>query len=163
MPAFLHDPEFWVLVATLVFVAVVWKPGRRALIGGLDARAAQIRTELDEARNLRDQAQQMLADYQRKQQDAVEEAEQIVVHAQQEAERLAGQSARALEETLQRRQRLAEERIAQAQAQALADIRAIAVDIAIGAAREVIAAQLDDRRRDALVEAAIAALPQQLP
>ncbi len=162
MPEFIRDPEFWVLIAALIALAVVWKPAKRSLIGGLDARAERIRSELDEARRLREEAQQMLAEYQRRQRDAAAEAEQIVAHARAEAERVAAAAARDLDAALERRRHLAEERIAQAEAKAVAEIRTLAVDIAIAAAREVIAEELDERRGTALIDAAIAALPQQL-
>ena len=99
------DPEFWVAVAAAIFIAVVWKPARKALIGSLDERAARIRDELDEARRLRDEAEQLLAEYQRKQREAAAEAEAIIAHAREEAERIAAQSARDLEQALARRQR----------------------------------------------------------
>jgi F-type H+-transporting ATPase subunit b len=158
----LADPEFWVLVAAAIFVAAIWKPARKALIGSLDERAARIRAELDEARKLRDEAEQLLAQYQQKEREAAAEAEAIIAHAQEEAERIAAQSARDLEQALARRERLAEERIAQAESKALDEIRAVAVDVAIGAAREVIRAQIDEERGAALLDAAIAALPQRL-
>ncbi len=161
MPAFLHDPEFWVLIAAALAVAAAWKPAKRSLIGGLDARAQRIRSELDEARNLREEAQRMLAEYQRRQRDARDESERIVEHARAEAQRIAGEAASALELALERRRRLAEERIAQAQTAAVAEIRALAVDIAIAAAREVIAEELDEQGGAALIDSTIAALPQQ--
>lgn len=156
------DPEFWVLVAVVVFVIVVWKPGKRAIIGALDSRAERIRQELDAARNLREEAQQALAAYQRRQQEGAAEAQAIITHAKEEAERIAAQSLRDLEEMLRRRQLLAQERIAQEETKALAEIRSIAVDVAISAARQVIAAALDERRGAALIDEAIAALPRQL-
>jgi F-type H+-transporting ATPase subunit b len=156
------DPEFWVLVAAAIFVAVVWKPVRKSLIGTLDERAARIRAELDEAKKLRDEAEQLLAQYQQKEREAAAEAAAIIAHAVEEAERIAAQSARDLDQALARRQRLAEERIAQAEMKALDEIRAVAVDVAIGAAREVIQSQIDDERGGALLDAAIAALPQRL-
>ena len=159
---FFHDPEFWVAVAAAIFIAVVWKPARKALIGGLDERAARIRSELDEARKLRDEAEQLLAQYQIKQREAEAEALAIVANAQEEAQRIAAQAAHNLEQTLARRQVLAEERIAQAEAKARDDIRAAAIDVAVAVAREVIASELDDRRSAALLDAAITALPQRL-
>jgi F-type H+-transporting ATPase subunit b len=156
------DPEFWVAVAAAIFIAVVWKPARKALIGSLDERAARIRGELDEARKLREEAERLLAQYQQKEREAAAEAEAIVAHAREEAERIAAQAATDLEQALVRRQRLAEERIAQAEQKALAEIRAVAVDVAIGAAREVIVSQIDEARGAALLDAAIAALPQRL-
>ena len=156
------DPEFWVLLAVVIFAAAVWKPLRAAVIGSLDARAARISAELDEAKKLRDEAEQLLAEYQQKEREAAAEAELIIAHAREEAERIAVQAARNLEQALARRQLLAEERIAQAESKALEEIRAVAVDAAIAAAREVIMAEIDEARGAALLDAAIAALPQQL-
>jgi F-type H+-transporting ATPase subunit b len=156
------DPEFWVLLAMVIFIVVVWKPARRAIIGTLDERAMRIRGELEEARKLRDEAEQLLADYRQKGREAEADAQAIITHARDEAERIAVQSARDLQQSLERRQRLAEERIAQAEAKALDEIRAAAVDVAIAAAREVIVAELDERRGATMLDAAIAALPQRL-
>ena len=159
---FLHEGEFWVLVAAIIFVALVGKKVGGALTGGLDARAARIRGELDEARRLREEAEALVAEYRAKQKEAMADAEAIVAHARQEAERIAAQSARDLEAALARRQRMAEERIAQAEAKALDEVRAAAIDVAIAAAREVIAAEIDAKRGSALIDEAIVALPQRL-
>ena len=156
------DPEFWVFLAVVVFAIAVWKPARRAVVGTLDERATRIRGELEEARKLRDEAEQLLADYRQKEREAAADAQAIIAHARDEAERIAAQSARDLQQSLERRQRLAEERIAQAEAKALDEIRAAAVDVAIAAAREVIVSELDERRGAAMLDAAIAALPQRL-
>lgn len=158
----LHEAEFWVLVAAIVFVALVGRKVFGALAGGLDARAARIRGELDEARRLREEAEKLVAEYRAKQQQAAAEAEAIVAHAKAEAERIGAQSASDLELALERRQRTAEERIAQAEAKALDEVRAVAVDVAIAAAREVITAQIDERRGGMLIDEAIVALPQRL-
>ena len=139
MAHLLGDPEFWVLLAVVIFVIAVWKPAKRAIIGALDSRAERIRQELEAASNLREEAQQALAAYQRRQQEGAAEAQAIITHAKEEAER-----------------------IAQEEAKALAEIRSIAVDVAISAARQVIAASLDERRGAALIDDAIAALPRQL-
>jgi F-type H+-transporting ATPase subunit b len=162
MTDLLHDHHFWVLISMAIFVVLVWKPARRTIIGGLDERAVRIRAELDEARRLREEAERLLADFQRQEREAAAQAEAIVAHARDEAERIAAQGARDLDQALQRRQRLAEERIAQAESKAVEEIRAVAVDVAIAAAREVIAAQTDEQRGGALLDAAIAALPQRL-
>ena|SRR5271167_1024390 len=162
MPHLFADPEFWVLVAVIVFIASVWVPAKRMLIGSLDDRATRIREELEAARNLREEAERLLAAYQIRQGQGAAEAEAIIAHAKTEAERLAAQSAHDLEEMLERRRRLAEERIAQEETKALAEIRGVTVDIAISAARQVIAAELDERRGGVLIDAVIAALPHQL-
>jgi F-type H+-transporting ATPase subunit b len=156
------EPEVWVLLAVVVFLIGVWKPARRVILGGLDARAARIRAELETARRLRDEAQEALAGYQKQQRDAAAEAEAIIAHARAEAERIAAQAARNLGETLERRQQLAKERIAQEEAKALSEIRAVTVDVAIAAARQVIVAELDEGRGVALIDMAIADLPRQL-
>jgi F-type H+-transporting ATPase subunit b len=162
MPHLFADPEFWVFVAVVVFIAAVWKPAKRMVIGSLDDRATRIREELEAARHLREEAERLLAAYQLKQGQGAVEAEAIIAHAKTEAERLAAQSAHDLEDMLQRRRRLAEERIGQEEAKALAGIQAVTVDVAISAARQVIADQLDERRGGALIDSVIAALPHQL-
>jgi F-type H+-transporting ATPase subunit b len=162
MSELLHDHHFWVLISMVILIVIVWKPASRAITSALDERAVRIRNELDEARRLREEAEQLLADYQRQEREAVSEAQAIVGHAKAEAERIAAQAARDLEQSLARRQRLAEERIAQTEARAAAEVRATAVDTAIAAAREVIASELDQRRGAALIDSAIAALPERL-
>jgi F-type H+-transporting ATPase subunit b len=159
---FLHEAEFWVLVAAVIFVVAVGRKVGPMITGGLDARAARIRGELDEARRLREEAERLVAEYRAKQQEGAADAEAIVAHAKAEAERIAAQSARDLEQALARRQRLAEERIAQAEAKALDEVRAAAIDVAIAAARDVIAAQINEPRGAALLDAAIVALPERL-
>jgi F-type H+-transporting ATPase subunit b len=158
----LHDPEFWVLVAALIFVVAVWRPVSRLIASGLDSRATRIRNELDEARRLREDAERLVSEYRAKEQEAAAEAEAIVAHARAEAERIAAQSARDLEAALERRQRMAEERIAQAEAKALDEVRAVAIEVAIAAARDVLTAQVDEQRGAQLLDAAIVALPQRL-
>ncbi len=158
----IHDPEFWVLIAFLVALAVLIYKAAPMVSGTLDGRAAKIKNELDEAQKLREEAQRTLAEYQRKQRDALQEAEAIVAHARVEAERAAQQAARDLEAALERRQRLAVEKIALAESKATAEVRNVAVDVAIGAVRQVLAQQLDPARRAALIDGAIAELQQKL-
>jgi F-type H+-transporting ATPase subunit b len=160
--AFIHESEFWVLVAAIAFVALVGRRAARALTSGLDARAARIRAELDEARRLREEAEALVAQYRAKHQEAAAEAAAIVAHAKEEAERIAAQGARDLEQALERRQRMAEERIAQAEAKAIAEVRIAAIDVAIAAAHDVISGEIDARRGSALLDEAIVALPQRL-
>jgi F-type H+-transporting ATPase subunit b len=162
MSELLRDPEFWVLVAGILCIAAIWKPVRRMIVGALDARGERIRAELDEARSLVEEAERALAEYQRRQRGAAAEAEAILAQACAEAERLVAESSKSLALLLERRRHLAAERIAQAQAAALQEIRSLTVDIAIAAAREVIAASLDAAKGGALIDAAIGALPQHL-
>lgn len=156
------DPTFWVLVAFVIFVGLVWKPGSKAVTQMLDERADKIRADLDKAAKLRSEAQALFADYQKKQRDALKEAEGIVAAARAEAERLSAQAATDLEQSLKRREQLALQRIAQAEQQALADVRAAAVDLAMAATRKLLTEKLDTARHEALIEGAIKELPGKL-
>jgi F-type H+-transporting ATPase subunit b len=162
MSEIFHDPEFWVLVAFVIVVVVGFIKLGPGIGKALDDRAERIKSELDEARRLREDAQKTLAEYQRKQRDALKEAEAIIAHAKAEAERIGRQAAQDLEAGVERRTRQAEEKIAQEEAKALADVRNTAVDIAIAAAREIIAEALDAKAGGVLIDQAIAALPQRL-
>ena len=158
----LHDPTFWVLVSFVIFVALVWKPGSKAVAQMLDDRAEKIRSDLEKAAKLREEAQALFAEYQKKQRDALKDAEAIVAAAKAEAEALSKQAAADLETSLKRREQLALQRIAQAEAQATADVRAAAVDLAMAATRKILTDKLDAGRQDALVDAAIKELPGKL-
>lgn len=161
-PSPLLAPEVFLLLALIATFAVVWRPAKRAVLGLLDGRADKIRAELDNANRLKEEAQATLAGYQRRQRDALEEAERIVEHARQEADRLRKQAVLALEEQLQRREAQAMERIAQAERAAAAAVRDAASDAAIAAARQVIADTLDTGAAARLIDDAIGELPGKL-
>jgi F-type H+-transporting ATPase subunit b len=136
----LASAEFWVAVSFVVFIAILMKAGVPGLITkSLDDRADAIRKELDEARRLREEAQRLLADYQRKQREADEEAKAIIEQARREAESLAAATQKSLAESVARRTKLAEDKIARAEAQAVGEVRSAAVDLAIAAAERIIA------------------------
>ncbi len=109
-----QDPTFWVAVGFLILVGLVAGFARKPIVTMIDSRIAGIRENLDQAASLREDAQQLLAEYQRKQRDAVKETEEMVTHAKTEAERLSKEGAEKLEEALKRREQLAIEKIAQA-------------------------------------------------
>lgn len=133
------SPEFWVGVAFLGFMGLLLYYGVPSLVTrALDERAEGIKRELDEARRLRDEARDLLADYQRKAAEAEKDAAQIVSQAQSEALALANETHRSLEEMLERRTRLAEEKIQRAEQQALGEVQAAAVDAAVLTARHII-------------------------
>ena len=139
----LYSPDFWVAVSFLAFVGILIKMGLPALITkALDDRADTVRKELDQARRLREEAQDLLADYQRKQRAADDEAKAIIEEARREAEAMKAESARTLKEQLERRTRLAEEKIARAEAQAVSEVRAAAVDVAMSTAERLISDKL---------------------
>jgi F-type H+-transporting ATPase subunit b len=154
-----HDPLFWVLIAFLVFVGILIYYRVPAEIGKmLDHRSEGIRKELDEARKLREDAQALLADYQRKAREADAEAQTIIEQAKREAEALAADSRKALAESLERRSKLAEEKIARAEAQALTEVRTTAVDTAIAAAHELLKTRVNGSTGDSLVSQSISDL-----
>lgn len=157
-----HDPYFFIGIAFLIFVAVVIWKGGKGILGTLDARSDKIRSELDEAQRLREEAQHLLADYKRRQREATDEAEGIIRQAEEEARRLREKAAKDLDETLARREQQAMDRIAQAEAQAAADVRNLAVDLAITATQQVLAKQLNEAKASELVDAAIKELPEKL-
>jgi len=134
-----------------------------ALLGAmLDARAAAITKELDQAKALREEAQTLLVDYRQRAERAQSEAANILTESRAEAERFAAESREQLKAQLERRAKQAQDKIAQAEAQALSDIRALAADMAVEAAEKLIAARLDDKRSSALVEGSIKDLSAQL-
>ena len=155
--------DFWVLISFLMFIGLLVYYKVPGMIGGLlDKRAADIAAELDEARRLREEAQQLLASYQRKQREAMKEAEDIVAQAKVEAENLAREIRANMEAQVERRTKLAEDKIAQAESQALSEVRATAANVAIGAARKVIADKVTASEDEKLVERSIADLASKL-
>jgi F-type H+-transporting ATPase subunit b len=162
MSDFLTSPETWVALAFIVFVVLVWKPTQKAILSALDDRSARIKKELNEAEKLREQAQALLTQYQTKYRDAMKEAETIIAHARDEAQRLSQQAARDLEASLKRREELALQRIAQTEQQAAAEVRGAAVDVAVAAAERLLREKLDGAKADALIDQAIKELPAKL-
>lgn len=160
---FILEPEFWVAVSFFLFLGVIAYFGvHKKLASALDGRAASIARDLEEAKHLREEAARVLADYERKQGDAAKEAQAIIKLASKEAEELAAETRRSMAEHFERRMKLAEDKIARAETEALREVRAAAADAAIAAAQTVIAAQLTPEGADALVKQGIAALKTKL-
>jgi len=159
----LHEPEFWVAVGFVMVIALlVWK-GVPGMVGKmLDQRAAVITAELEEARRLRTEAAALLADYQKRAAGAEAEARSIVAAATEEAAQFAKESRTALEAQIARRAAAAQDKIAQAEAQALSEIRGLAADTAVNAARKLIAERLDESRAKTLIADSIKGLGEKL-
>jgi F-type H+-transporting ATPase subunit b len=151
-----QDPAFWVAVAFVAFVGVMIKAAYGKIIGALDDRADGIKKEIEEALKLREDAQALLASYQRKQRDALAEADDIIAQAKIEAERMAVEAAKSLEEELKRRTDMAIEKIAQAEAQVVQEVRDTAIEVAIKAAAQLIAENVDEAKAANLIDASIA-------
>jgi len=153
----LQEPETWVAVAFVLFVGVIGYVGaHKKVIDALDRRAERIKAELDEARRLRDEAAALLAEYQRKQGQAEREAAEIVAEARAEAQRVAAEARGKMEEFVARRTRLAETKIGQAEAQALADVKAAAADAAVAAAEKILREAAKGKVADDLIAQGIA-------
>lgn len=163
MEAFIHDPAFWVATAFIAFVALLVYLKVPGQIGAaLDKRADKIRSDIEEAEKLHAEAQKLLADYQKKQREASKEAEAIVEAAKEEAERLAKQGQEKLKESLARREKLAMDRIAQAEAAAVAQVRNYTVDVAMAATRDLLTETVKGDKAKAMIDDAIKELPAKL-
>ncbi len=157
------DNTFWTLVALVIFLAgVVYLKVPGTITKSLDERGERISRELEEARKLREEAQTLLASYQRKQREAQAEADEIVEAAKAEAGRMIEETREELSVQLDRRTKLAEEKIKAAEAQAMAEVQSIAADAAVGAARVVIASKTDAAADAKIVDADIAKLGSQI-
>lgn len=163
MEEFLLEPEVWVAVGFAIVIGIFLRQRVPALVAGmLDQRAAAIAKELDEAKRLREEAAALLADYKRKAASAEKEAEGILTEARAEAERFATESRAQLTTQISRRAQQAQEKIAQAEAHATAEIRALAADAAAAAAEKLIAARLDEKRTGTLIDQSIKELSAKL-
>lgn len=160
---FLATGQFWVLVALLIFIGIlVYLKVPAMLTAMLDKRSSEIASELEQARRLREEAEALLVSYQRKQVEAMREAEDIIVQAKAEAERLAAETEANLKTLVERRQQIAEDKIRQAEKQAIQDVRGVAADIAVNAAREIIAGKVDAAKDSQIVEQSISELTSKL-
>jgi F-type H+-transporting ATPase subunit b len=158
-----QEPLFWTLIAMLMFLGIVFYLKVPAMIGkSLDERGEAIRKELDDARRLREEAQQLLADYQRKSREAEDEAKSIVEQAKREAEALAAETRKTLAEGLERRTKAAEDKIARAEAQAIGEVRSAAVSAAVQAAESILKSKVTGGTATSLIDDSIRELKSKL-
>ena len=159
----LGNTDFIVLIAFLLFVGVIVYLKVPGLLAGLlDKRASSIRSELDEAKSLREEAQSVLANYERKSREVHEQSQRIVEQARNEARLAAEQAKEDLKTSVARRMAAAEEQIESAQAKAVKEVRDSAVSVAVTAARAVIAKQMTAAQGNALVDEAITTVETKL-
>ena len=153
---------FWLLVAIIILVLVLWKPVKENLIGALDKRADQIRRELDEAQRLREEAQALLAKHQRQLHDGEGLAATILQRGAEENARVEAQLRADMEAAVERRTKAAEERIAQEEGRAIAEIRSKAADLAMRTTRRLLVDQMDPAKEQDLIASAIQDVRQKL-
>jgi F-type H+-transporting ATPase subunit b len=155
--------SFYAFVSLLIFLAaLVYLKVPAKVADLLDDRGARISKELAEAKRLREEAQALLVDFQAKGREAEREAEAIIAEAKAEADRLTTETTKSLEEMITRRTRAAESKIAQAEAQAIAEVRARAADVAIAASETILAAHIKGANAEALIEKSIAEISAKL-
>jgi F-type H+-transporting ATPase subunit b len=157
------QPEFWVAIAFIILMVVfAWLGVHRTVLTALDHRAQRIKAELDDARRLKDEAAKLLADYQARRASAEREAQEIVTNARAEAERIAAEARTRMEDFVVRRTKTAENKIALAEAQALADVRAAAAEAAVTAASIVLSQSVKGSVADDLLTKGIAEVKAKL-
>ncbi len=157
-----RNPELWVAVAFVILVAGAGRKVYAIVTAALDKRAETIHNQIEEARNLREEAQDLLAGFERKQREAVDEAREIEKAAQREAEQQGEKAKKELVHSLERLEIQARERIAQAEADAIAQVRAAAAEAAIEAARDLLTERLRGNKADALIKASTDIIPEKL-
>ncbi len=154
--------ELWLLIALIVLIAIIYKPLTRTIFGALDGHAAKVRAELDEAKRLREEAQSLLAEHQRKLAAGKDQAQAIIEHARAEVQRQTERHGVELEATLQRRTEQAMERIAREEARALQEVRTQAATLTIRTTERLLADQLKGQRARTLLDDGIAEIGRKL-
>jgi len=161
-PFSIESADFWYFIAFVAFVVLLGKPLFGFITGMLDKRAEGISASIDEARALREEAQELLATYKRKQRDALEEAEDLLAETKAQAKGLKDAATKDLEQALKQRQDQAMQKIALAEREAIYQVQSAAADIAVAAARELIQDKLSDAAATKVTEQAIKDLPKHL-
>jgi F-type H+-transporting ATPase subunit b len=160
-PSFFADPHSWVLFSAVIFAVIVYIKGKKPVLEALDGRTKRITNDLAEAARLKDEAQALLADYQKKHRDAVQTAQKIIDGATEVAIRLQKESETKLEETLKRRETQLLDRLARAETNAIQELRQQAADIATAAAQSLLQDAMGKRGMK-LVDDSIGELPRNL-
>lgn len=154
---------FWALVSLVIFLILVFAAGApKQITALLDRRSQRIRDELEDARKSREEAQALLSEYQRKRREAETEADAIVEEARREAKRLTEEANEKLAEMVDRRTKAAENKIAQAEASAIGEVRARATDLAVAAAADILSKQLSGNAGAKMVDSSIDMVRQRL-
>ena len=146
----LEDSYTWLIASFLIFCFICYKFGKKAFLGLLDTRIQSIQKELETSESLRVEAQELLAQYQRKQRDAEKEAESIIARAEKNALQIRKDAEKQLSETLERREQQLKDRLEQMEQSAIQEIREHAANLAVQATRQIITEKLDKKEREKL-------------
>lgn len=155
MQDLLLDTNFWFVLSFIIFALIIVKFGFPALNRMLDQRIAQIKNDLEEAENLRVEAQEMLAQYQRKHRDAVKESEEIIEKAKKSAEKFRANAEAELKQTIERREQQLADRLKRMEENAISEIQTHAAQLAIETAKRIIADNLDKKVDATLINSSI--------
>jgi len=150
-----HDTNLWVVFSFVIFMFILLKAGKAALVQAIDAKIEKIKRDLEEAENLHTEAQELLAQYQRKHANAVKESEEIIANAETYATKIRKQAKKELKENITRREDQLAERIERMKQNAIADVQRHAAEIAIEATREIIIKEFDKKLDKALIDETI--------
>jgi len=162
MITLLEKDTIWVLISFVIFCYVAYRFGRGALLRKLDTRIEDIRREISTAESLRIEAQELLAQYQRKQKDAAKESEAIISSARSRADEIVRHAEAELEQVAARREQQLTERLKRMEQSAIQEIQTHAAELAVKATKEIITEKMDKAANDRLVEQALTKLPEQL-
>jgi F-type H+-transporting ATPase subunit b len=170
MPAFFDlefwsfaNPELWVAIGLILFLGVVWYAGGfKFALGALDAKAATIQHDLEEAARIRAEAEALLADIKKQRDEAEIQGQEMLKEAKADAKRFAAEAKAKLEEQIARRSALADRRIANAESQATAEVKAAAADLAAQLAEGVLADRIANAKSDPLIDQAVSQLAGRL-
>ncbi len=154
--------QFWVAVSFVIFIAAVFKPVGKILVGALDGRAAKIKNELGEALRLKEEAQALLASYQRKHKEAVDDAESIVEAAEAEAKRIAKDAETELENSINKKIEVAMQKIAAYEAVVIQEVKNRSIEIAINTVRTMVASNMNKEVAEGLISKAIVDMDKKL-
>ena len=154
--------ELWLLVAIIILAVLVWKPFKLHVLGGLDRRGQDIRNELDAAKRLHEEAKELLARHRRQLHEGESLAADIEARAKLETERLQTRLKAEFEQLVERRTQQAEERIAQEEARALADVRARAADLTVATTRRLLTEKLGGDAAQRVMQASIGEVTKKL-
>ncbi|MCI5060464.1 MAG: hypothetical protein MRY79_05255 [Alphaproteobacteria bacterium] len=157
-----HDTGIWVAISFVLFLVVAFKLGRHSITGALDSRVEEVKSEIETAERLRVEAQELLAQYQRKQRDAEKESKDIIKKAKDQAKLIKKNAEIELEDVMARREVQLEERLRRAEEKAIADIQNHAAELAMSATKEMIVQTLDDKTNEKLNKESIAALSKNI-
>ena len=162
MAALSHDTGLWVLISFVLFAALAFKLGRKSVTGKLDGKIQEIKDEIENAERLRVEAQELLAQYQRKQRDAEKEADSIVKNAKTQAKSIKKAMKADLDDLMERREAQLSDRMKRLEENAIAKIKDEAADVAMAATTEMIMQALDDKTQKALADQSIQTISKQL-